>query len=41
MDIVENLLHSLFVLARPSAALKAAIPPRPTRVKKTAKTAKK
>lgn len=29
MDIVENLLHSLFVLAKQTAALKAAIPPRP------------
>jgi hypothetical protein len=33
MDIVENLLHSLFVLEKPSAALKAAIPPRPPRKK--------
>jgi hypothetical protein len=34
MDIVENLLHSLFVLAKPSAELKAGIPPRPPRPKK-------
>lgn len=40
MDIVENLLHSLFVLAKPSAELKAAIPPRPPRAKKKAKSAK-
>jgi hypothetical protein len=34
MDIVENLLHSLFVLEKPSTALKAAIPPRsPTKKK--------
>jgi Domain of unknown function (DUF4145) len=34
MDIVESLLHSLFVLAKPSAELKAGIPPRPPRPKK-------
>lgn len=28
MDIVENLLHSLFVLEKPTTALKDAIPPR-------------
>jgi hypothetical protein len=34
MDIVENLLHSLFVLEKPSARLKASIPARPARVPK-------
>lgn len=29
MDIVENLLHPLFVLEKPSNKLKADIPPRP------------
>lgn len=35
MDIVENLLHSLFVLGKRTAELKAAIPPRPKHIKKT------
>jgi hypothetical protein len=34
MDIVENLLSSLFVLEKPSAALKAATPPRARKKKK-------
>ena len=33
MDIVENLLHSLFVLEKPSGDLKATIPSRPVRKK--------
>jgi hypothetical protein len=34
MDIVENLLHSMFVLAKPVAELTAATPQRPARAKK-------
>jgi hypothetical protein len=41
MDILENLLHSVFVLAKPTAKLKAAIParqPRPNTQTKAAKS---